>query len=290
MLQPKDVERIAKEAQPIATYLPGVETELLTRSDEPKISIKSLPELNKRLWGLRPGLTVVGARTSQGKSAFSLQIAHDVADQSHHVLFLSLEMNVESLIERLFCNVMKVNNYDTLTGKIKYDEAIKHKWETFKGILGRTKLLITNGIGKSFQEVNFMIEALDPKPKMVVVDYIQAVRQTENERIELNEYIRHFRALCVKYQIAGVLCSQINRGALQEKNYEPHMGLLKSTGVLEEHADTCILLHWQHFYTYKEQKQNEFKIIIAKQRNGRTGEYMVNFFPEFYRFEEMEVV
>jgi replicative DNA helicase len=248
-----------------------------------------LPSFTRKIWGLKEGLTVVGARTSQGKSSFVAQIALDLADQGYPVLFLSLEMTVENILERLFCNIMRINNYDLMTGGFaKY----QNEWQTFCKLIENTPLLITSGIGKSWQEVNVMIENMNPKPRCVIVDYIQAVSRKSNESREtLNEYIRYFREMSLNHKFIGILCSQINRQSATDKSREPSLWTLKETGVLEEHADMVLLLHWDYFYTLDqdENKQKEYKIIVAKSRNGRTGEFYVDFHPEYYLFKELSI-
>lgn len=280
-----DLEKI----QPIRMYLSGIHEDFEDRGEKPKLSINTLPILNHKIWGLKEGLTVLGARTSQGKSALALQIAFDLADQSIPVLFLSLEMTVEALIERLFCNVECVDNHDILTGKFKKDSQIQTKWRTFVEYVSKIPLLITCGIGKDFYEINKLVQIVEPKPRVIIVDYVQAVATKAGQSREMiNEYIRYFRQLALENKFAGILCSQINRGAAESKSNEPHLYQLKETGVLEEHADTVLLLHWQNFYTKDPSNANEFKINIAKQRNGRTGDHILIYKPEYYKFTERE--
>lgn len=277
-----------EKVRPIRAYLSNIHKDFEERAENPKLPINTLPTFNRKIWGLREGLTIIGARTSQGKSALALQIAYDLADQGIPVLFLSLEMTVEALIERLFCNVMCVDNYDILTGKFKKEPEIQAEWRSFTDIVSKIPLLITCGVGKNFGEINKIIEMIAPRPKVVIVDYIQAVATRSGASREMiNEYIRFFRQLALEHKFAGVLCSQINRGAIENRNNEPHLSQLKETGVLEEHADTVLLLHWQNFYIKDPQKENEFKVIIAKQRNGRTGEHTVIFRPQYYKFCEI---
>lgn len=287
MIKPSFIEKFIRELYPIAKVLPGVETELKSRGDIPELSLNTLPTFNRKIWGLKTGLTILGARTSMGKSALALQLAFDLAFQRKEVLFLSLEMNVESMVERLFCNVMEVDNFDMLTGKLKIDLEYQEKWKAFSSLMN-IPLMLSCGIGKTFTEINEILGLLEPKPKVIIVDYIQAIRGQRNEREDMNEYIRLFRELCLKNKIAGILCSQISRAVFEDGNREPALANLKGTGVLEEHADTVILLHWQHFYDEKA-NPNTYKIIIAKQRNGRTGEYLLHYQPEYYRFYDVEL-
>ena len=202
-------------------------------------------------------------------------MAYDLASQNHNVLFLSLEMTVENLIERLFCNIMEADNFDLLTGGLKDKAELQQKWQAFEEKIKSLRLLITCGVGQSFEEVNFLIEMLNPKPEAVFVDYIQAARHLRDERLEMNEYIRKFRELCLKNKMAGVLCSQINRRVDKETNYEPSLENLKGSGVLEEHCleeNTLIYCKEKNkFYKIKDiyNKQYFFKIKTIDLDNGK---------------------
>jgi replicative DNA helicase len=92
--------------------------------------------------------------------------------------------------------------------------------------------------------------------------------------------------MCARNNFAGVLVSQINRGAMEQQSKEPQLWLLKGSGALEENADTCILLHWDYIYTGNHNKYNDFSIVVAKQRNGPVGKLTVNFYPQYFKFEE----
>jgi replicative DNA helicase len=272
----------------ISEWLPGLAEELYNRGNEPALSIKSLPELNRKIWGIRQGaLTVIGARTSQGKSSFALQIASDLSSQKIPVWLLSLEMSVPSLIERLFCHMMSVDNYSVLSGQMKMDKGIQRKYLKFKEIMQDSSLLITEGIGKNWEDVVQLIEAVGERPKVVIVDYIQNIAFRSGDTREIiNDYIRRFRNLAIKHNFAGILCSQINRGAEQQKNNEPTLAQLKETGFLEESADMVMLLHWKAFYDTIDNDTTPYSIDVAKNRNGRTGEHKLFYTPKYYRFTE----
>lgn len=279
----------AQKVQKISSYLSGLETDLLTRSNEPKYSITSLPLFNRKSWGLQSkAMTVIAGRTSTGKSSVGLQFAYDLADGGFPTLFLSLEMNIMSLAERLFCNSMKVDNYSLLTGHFRDSLETRAKWESFMKVMKDFPLLITCEVGKTFREVNQLVEALNPAPKAVFIDYIGAIAMKDKQAREMiNEYIRQFRELAIKKDFIGVVCSQINRvGAVAGE--EPQLHQLKDTGFLEESSDVVILLNNPYVITHNEDDMNKATLIIAKNRNGRTGRHKVKFVPQYYRFEELE--
>jgi replicative DNA helicase len=216
-----------------------------------------------------------------------MQIAYDLSSQKIPVWFLSLEMDVHSLLERLFCHVMSVDNYSVLSGQMKMDKGIQRKFLQFKDMMQDSTLLITEGIGKNWEDITQLIEAVGEKPKVIIVDYIQNIAFRSGDTREIiNDYIRRFRNLAIKHGFAGVLCSQINRGAEQQKSNEPILAQLKETGFLEESADMVLLLYWKSFYEPDNCETSAYMINIAKNRNGRTGLYKLFYTPKYYRFTE----
>ena len=289
-----DLEKLSG-VKHISEWLPSLGEELYNRGDEPSLAIRSLPVLNHKIWGLRPAaLTVVGARTSQGKSSFALQIAADLSSQRIPVWLLSLEMSVPNLIERLFCHMMSVDNYVILSGKMKSEKEIQRKYLKFKNMLQDSTLLITEGIGKHWEDVTQLIETVGDRPRVIIVDYVQNIAFRSGDTREIiNEYIRKFRNMAIKHGFAGVLCSQINRGAEEQKSKEPSLAQLKETGFLEESADMVLLLHWQQFYKKNQLNDpdtSDYEINVAKNRNGRTGVHKLYYTPKYYRFTEDSVI
>lgn len=283
-------KELIKNLKGMEAELSGLEKELGNRGAMPEVCLRSLPQLNNILWGLRKGLTVVAARTSQGKSAFALQMAMDTAKQGHSTIVLSLEMDVQDMLERMFSNEYMVDNFELQSGRYNFDQGYKDKFELFKKQMTELPLLLSCGIGKTFFECNRFLEMLDPMPKVVILDYIQMSKTTSNDRIEIGEYVRQFRQMMVEHNIRGIICSQINRMVEKDNEYKPRLENLKGTGALEEVADVVLLLHWNYFYTCKQESKHVYDIAVAKNRSGRTTKHTVKFIPEYSRFEELEVV
>ncbi len=275
-LKLKSIYQLTKELESI----------MMNRLSEPELPILTLPELNRKIHGFhKRKLTVIGARTSHAKTSFSLQLAYDVAKQGKEVLFLSLEMDKVDMLERLFCNVKKIDNYELLCGNFAKD--YKKEWIEFNEEIKIIPLIFSDCIGKNWKEIDELIRKLTIKPQMIVLDYIQAIKGdgfTAKDKID--DYILNFRKMAIEHNFAGVLCSQVNRSNESESNKFPQLHQLKGTGVLEEHADIVILLYYKFKSTEKEEDKNEFWFSVAKNRNGRTGSLKIKFIPEFYLFEE----
>lgn len=255
--------------------------ELKRRKDTPELGLESLPILNKKIWGIRRGrLTLIAARTSQGKSAFSLQIGYDLAQQGHEVLFLSLEMTNCEMVERLFCNACHINNYDLLTGKYLI---YQNDYEQFLKELKDMPFIFSDCIGKTWREIDSLLTKMTKCPKVIILDYIQAVKDAQKEY--LDDYIKNIREVAIRHNVAVILCSQINRTSQDSKDKQPGLHQLKGTGVLEEQADVAILLHWPYKYDNTKPK-GEYHLLVEKNRSGATGYIKLKYSPEFYSFED----
>ena len=257
---------------------------LTARHNRPELPIPSMPSLNDKLHGLPRGkMVTIGARTSMGKTAVTLQLVADVLDSNKKVLYMSFEMTPHEVIERMFCRKYKIDNYDLLKGNFALH---KREWELFQDYLETKKLVFAMDFGKTWGEVDNFMSNLDIKPDLVVIDYIQAIAGVSNlGKTFIDEYIRHFKQLANEHNFCGILVSQINRTNPDSKDKSPQLHQLKGSGFLEENSDVVILLDWVCKHTETDDK-SLYMLNIAKNRNGRTGYIKMRFAPEHYDFTE----
>lgn len=236
------------------------------------------------MWGLRKKkLTVIGARTSNGKSAFSIQVAVDLALQNKTILFLSLEMENIECLERILTNMNRISNMTLRTNAgMKYENNILSSGAR----LLNKRLFFSDCLGKTWEEIDSIIETKGVGFDAIFVDYIQNTKQTARTQKEgYDEFLRHFREMAIRKNFAAVLISQINRTSQEAKDKQPYLHQLKGTGFLEEHCDACILLHWPHKYDY-DMDINYFEIHLAKNKLGATGAVKVRYYPQYNLFTE----
>ena len=241
------------------------------------------------VWGIkRREMTIIAGRTSHGKSAFMNQLAWDLAEKAS-VLYLSLEMDVPSLQERLFCNAMEVNNIALIKGGYSTAPDIAKKWNEFEEILLSRRMEYCDYIGKTWVQINSAMEALHHKPDVVIIDHINEIMSANvrDRRQVIDDYIIHMREMAIKENFALVLGAQINRMGQGESNREPQLHQLKESGKIEESCDLALLLYWPH-KDNENNPENIFKVNIGKNRNGWTGHLKIKYEPEFYRFSDLE--
>lgn len=257
-----DFDNFAQELIPIRAHINDVGKELESRTEEPEIKISSLPTLSKRLHGLqRKRLYVVGARTGMAKTALVLQMAKDIALQDKKVIYISLESTKEELIERMFCNIYEIDNEAIQRGNFKF---YQEQWAEFNKVIEKMPFIIVNRIGRSISDVQKIIDTMEPKPDLIVVDYIQMVAVMGKEALtSISEFMKDFRSVCINNNLVGIIVSQVNRSSDGEV---PSMAQLKGAGTLEENCDVCILLHKT---TDKDGNIKKYHFIVAKNRFGR---------------------
>ena len=234
-------------------------------------------------------LTVIGARTSNGKSVLALNMAYDLAIQKKRVFFLSLEMTIPRLVERLFCMQHTIHNYDLKQGQFALNENLKNKWEEFSDFVQDLSFIASDMIGKDWKEVEEYLKKISPKPDAVFIDHIQEIRGL-NQKVAIDDYLSNMRELCIRNDFALVICSQCNRLSYEDQKDAvrgPQLHHLKSTGDLEQKADIVLLLHWPYHYD-KLKTRELLEINIAKNRDGETGYQKLRFRPQNFLLSDWE--
>lgn len=272
--------------------------EIKTRWGKPKeFSISFLPELDKAIWGLkRRTLTVVAGRPSMGKSTLLLNMAYSFAEEGKKVYFFSLEMSKEECLERLICNACSIENSCLHTGKIgngKYENEIK----CFGDTLEKMDLMIVESWGRTFDEILQIIDNYE-KPDAIFIDYVNMVKSGNlSQKGAIDEYIKDLRNLALDKNFCAVLGAQINRDIYKAQDMSkevpvPNIWHLKDSGNLEQVSDLVMIVHWPHYYRFTKDEgiddEKEFLIKVAKNRSGRTGIFVGDFLPQYYRITSRE--
>jgi len=247
-----------------------------------------MKQLSYKLWGIhKQKMCLIAARTSNGKSVFAINIAYDLAKQGHKVMFLSLEMPNEKILERMLCLDQKIDNYELLKNGYNNSKEIREKFDRFNNSKIKNNLIISDCIGKDWSFIEHIFTKLTTKPDVIILDHINEIRGSYSQKQAIDEYLSKIRESCIRNNFAAIICAQVNRVAPAEKDKEPSLHHLKGSGTLEEIADQVILLHWDWHYN-NEKNKNEILINIAKNRDGITGRMKMSFKPEYYLITDLE--
>lgn len=126
--------------------------------------------------------------------------------------------------------------------------------------------------------------------KLFVIDYLQlltshAPRARENRNQEVADISSGIKALAKELNVPIIVLSQLNR-EIEKREGKPRLSDLRESGAIEQDADLVALL-----YKDKEESESESEealrvnLLIAKQRNGPTGEVALTFLKQYTRFE-----
>ena len=246
--------------------------------------------------GLHPSeMIVIAARPSMGKTALAMNIAEHVAvDHNKPVAVFSLEMSSQQLVQRLLCSRGRVNLQNIRNGFLGKGDS--NNLTTAAAAYMQSKMYIDDSAGLSILELRAKARRLREQHKieLIVIDYLQLLRSPskraqENRQIEIAEISGGIKALAKELSIPIIVLAQLNRESEKRGDGKPRISDLRESGSIEQDADLVGLLYRSAYYAKDEEekaeKAGEAALIIAKQRNGPTGEVPLTFLSEFTRFE-----
>lgn len=250
--------------------------------------------------GLHEGeMFVIAARPSMGKTALAMNIVEHVAIESNKaVAVFSLEMSSMQLVQRMLCARAKVNSKNLRDGFIgKQDMG---SIGTAAGLLTKAKIFVDDTPGLSILELRAKARRLQNREniELVVIDYLQLLRSNsrraqDNRQIEIMEISSGIKAMAKELKIPVIVLAQLNRNPEQrsgDSKGRPRLSDLRESGSIEQDADVVGLLVREKYYAEDEEARKEAEgkatLIIAKQRNGPTGDVPLTFLEDYTRFEE----
>ncbi len=252
-------------------------------------------DLDRMTSGLQPGeLVIVAGRPSMGKTAFSINIAENVAlDSKLPVAIFSMEMGATQLALRMLGSVGKLNQHDLRTGRLQDDD-----WGRLTHALGRlhdAPIHIDESAALSAMDVRARARRLHRQSGglgLIVVDYLQLMssssgKASENRATEISEISRSLKALAKELHLPVVALSQLNRGLEQRPNKRPVMSDLRESGAIEQDADLILFIYRDEVYNSDSPDKGKAEIIIGKQRNGPIGKVELAFRGEYTRFDNL---
>ena len=246
-------------------------------------------DLDDKTAGLQNSeLIILAARPSVGKTAMALNLVRFIAvEENHPVFFVSLEQSRIELAERLLCCQARVDSHKLRKGHLSADDM--DKLLKAGDILSRAKLYIDDTPAQGMLRIAANARRLKVRHqiRLVVVDYLQLI-DPDNRRDSRQEQVasisRRLKFLARELQIPVVSLAQVNRSSEDRQDHKPRLADLRESGSIEQDADTVMLLHRPEMYE-PGQHEGTVEVIIAKQRNGPTGEVTLTYLKQFMRFE-----
>ena len=225
-----------------------------------------------------PDLIVIGARPSMGKTQHALSIAKSASMSGIDTLFISIEMTVPQLINRLLLEDERISEYDIRNGELSSQE-----WEAIDQRVAEiynAKLHIADNHNIRYL-TNIKSEARRLKRKgklgLLIIDYLGLIRTNMKfgmRQLEIAHITGELKALAKELDIPIILLSQLSRPIKGMKVKEPQLEDLRESGDIEQDADIVLFIHKPDYYNPEAkdssgiQWKNRGNLIIAKYREG----------------------
>lgn len=247
-------------------------------------------ELDK-IYQLQPGnLVYVAARPSMGKTGLAANIVINVASRGKKCLLFSLEQSHVEMAGRLLSawtqiSSTKINRMDPISQRER------------EQLLAEASGLADLPIGID-DDPDASISKIAAKARLwkrrhgldlLVIDYLQLI-EPEDRRINREQQVavisRTLKKLAGQLEIPVICLAQLNRMSESRPDKRPHLSDLRESGSLEQDANCVILIHRPEFYR-DEDRPGEADLIIAKNRNGRTGTVPLQFEKSTITFRDL---
>lgn len=251
-------------------------------------------KLDEMTAGLHPGeMTIIAARPSMGKTAFSLNIAQHIALRlKKTVAYFSLEMGKESMMMRMLAAESKVSMSEIRNGRIQ--DSAWPKLINAASALSEASIFIDDTPGISPFEIRARARRLKAQHGLdcIMIDYLQlmSMKQKYNSREqEVAEISKSLKGIAKELQIPIIALAQLNRGVEGRTEKKPMLSDLRESGSIEQDADVIMMLYREDYYDKENpEKQGHAEVIVGKQRNGATGPVKLRFDAQYNRFRDAE--
>lgn len=243
----------------------------------------------------RSDLIILAARPAMGKTTLVTNLAYNVATlEKQAVLFFSLEMGKEQLVDRMLADAAGVDAWNIRTGKLTDDdfEKISHAM----GEMAEAPIYIDDTPGVTTLELRTKARraAHEHPLGLIIIDYLQLMQGSgrgggfENRVQEVSEISRGLKLIARELNVPVIALSQLNRSVETRTPPVPQLSDLRESGSIEQDADIVAFIYREAYYNPETERQNITDLILAKHRNGPTGKVELYFHPERLRFMSLD--
>jgi replicative DNA helicase len=252
-------------------------------------------DLDKLLGGFQPAdLIIVAGRPGTGKTSLALTMAtHAARNREACIALFSLEMPSRQVVQRLVSGATGIESQRLRTGNI--DEHELAKVARAMGELSKTSIYIDDTPAISPMELRAKARRLHAELPidLIILDYMQLMQagiRMENRVQEVSYISRQLKSLAIELSAPVLACSQLSRAVESRVDKRPVLSDLRESGSIEQDADVVMFIYREEMYVEDTFRPNIADIMVAKHRNGPTGQISLRFMKEQTKFVNLEPV
>lgn len=242
----------------------------------------------------RSDLIILAARPAMGKTTFVTNLAYNIATiEKKPVLFFSLEMSKEQLLDRMLADAAGVDSWNIRTGNLSDEDF--DKISTAMGEMNEAPFFIDDKPGLTVLELRTKARRMAHEQDLglIVIDYLQLMqgsgRHDGNRVQEVSEISRGLKLVARELNVPVIALSQLSRSVESRQPPIPQLSDLRESGSIEQDADIVSFIYRPGYYEPDNPDvANITDLIIAKHRNGPVGKVSLYFHPERLRFMSLD--
>lgn len=274
-------------------------TESFDRIDElhkDKDKLRGIPtgfsNLDHILAGLQPSdLIIIAGRPSVGKTAVTLNIAHNIAVKEQiPVAIFSLEMSKEQLVDRLLASEAGIDSWKLRTGNLDDSDFLKINHAL--GTLAEAPLFIDDSSIINVMEMRTKARRLQAEHGLglIVIDYLQLMsgNNPENRVQEVSTISRALKGLARELNVPVIALSQLSRAVESRPSKVPMLSDLRESGSIEQDADVVMFVYREEVYDEDTPRKGITDLLVRKHRNGPIGQAELYFNKETQSFRSVD--
>ena len=128
---------------------------------------------------------------------------------------------------------------------------------------------------------------------LVIIDYLQLMsgsRRTDNRVQEISEITRNLKIMAKELMVPVITLSQLSRDSEKRTTnaHRPVLSDLRDSGSIEQDADIVLFLYRDEIYNPDTEQKNIAECIIAKHRNGSTGNIKMVWAGQYTKFMNLD--
>lgn len=239
--------------------------------------------LDKVIIGMnKSDLILVGARPGMGKTAFTMNIATNVAAAGKTVAVFSLEMSADQLISRMLASEAQVPSHAMRTGEITDWTPLAYA----SNKLAETNMIIDDTPGISVGQIKSRLRRVKDLG-LVVIDYLQLMQSdttTGNRVQEVGEISRGLKLLAKELSVPVICCAQLSRSPESRPDKRPMLSDLRESGSIEQDADIVLFLYRDDYYKDEKSENSVAEVIVAKNRHGSLDNVKLGWIGPYTKF------
>ena len=260
-------------------------------------------DLDELLGGMQQSdMIVLGARPALGKSTLAVNISLNAARSGSSVGIFSLEMSREQLALRILSSDAEVDSHRLRLGL--YTDAEEQRIIDSIGQLSELPVYIDDTPFQGIVEMRSKARrlSLEHGLDLLIVDYLQLIQgrgRGENRVQEISEISRSIKGMARDLRVPVITCSQLSRVVENRPGHRPQLSDLRDSGSIEQDSDVVMFIHredqnyteeqWEQNFPGQPYPRNVAELIVAKHRNGPTGNVKLVFRDNLVRFDSLAI-